>query len=71
MGGGWGPSQGDAHRPGSTPSALGGGLEPGRRLRAQCPAPLSSRPLTHATPGPQLWLAQGPSGKLDLKADNF
>lgn len=52
MGGGWGPSQGDAHRPGSTFSALGGGLEPGEEagepsvLCAHSSSPARSRTLT-------------------------
>lgn len=58
---------------GAPPFALGGGLGLGRGLESlvssvptQAPPPAHARSL----PGPRR-LAQGPSGKLDLKADNF
>lgn len=75
MGGAEGPLRGGAHRPRQRlPSlALDGGLEPWEgpgepvsSVPTRAPPPAHARSL----PRPRQ-LAQGPSGKLDLKADNF
>lgn len=71
---GWGPVPGRWPQPwGAPPFALGGGLGLGRGLESPVSSvPTRAPPPAHARllPGPSR-LAQGPSGKLDLKADNF
>lgn len=73
MGGLGGLFQGDTHQLGKhLPCPQRGPGAQGGAWRTPCPLCPSAPPPAHAHSLPWLRrLAQGPSGKLDLKADNF